>query len=758
MNSEEYLDEASGRAVAVLFSNGENGYTVLRLEGDEGLFTAVGCIPCPAPGEYYDLRGRWTTHPEHGRQFQTLSFQRSLPETIPQIEAFLASGLFSGVGRSTARRICERFGEQALEVLRDNPGAMAEVRGITPERAMEMGETFAWQYELRSLMDFTCTMGLAPETALRLHTRYGSAALGVLTDNPYILIDDYFGVPFGSIDEFALKMGVHPNAGIRYEAALRATLLHNQNDGHVFLPRGKLCGAAAQLLKLPDAAPMQDALESLIEQEEVVCETILREEACYTQSMYCAECGTAERLTEIARTRTRCREEDAEPLIAAAEREMGIEYAPLQRQAILKAASEGLMILTGGPGTGKTTAIRGILSVYEQMGLEVELAAPTGRAAKRMTALTGREARTLHRLLEAGYTPDHTRSVFQRNEANPIDADAVIVDELSMVDLALMYALLCALKRGTRLILVGDADQLPSVGAGHVLRDLLASGVLPAVRLDEIFRQARESRIILTAHMVNEGLVPSVEPQEAGSDYFFMKRSRPEDAAALVTELVRTRLPGYRGLSSQDIQVICPTKQRGCGTTALNERLQDALNPWKPGMQEIRTPLCGLRTGDRVMQTVNDYDLPWQSDSGEAGLGVFNGDIGTVEEVDAKAGFLTVRYDDRLATYAAEQAGELDLAYAITVHKAQGSEFPCVVFVAFDGASKLLTRNLLYTALTRARSLLVIVGRPEILEQMTRNNHTRKRYTALRIRLRREAGREENGGDGDGSGENSEKI
>ena len=737
MQTDEHLDFISGRAAAVLFSNEENGYTVLRLEGDEGLFTAVGCIPCPAPGEFYELQGRWGAHPEYGRQFKVESFQRTLPDSIPQIEAFLASGLFAGVGRATARRIVERFGEESLEVLRDNPAALSEVRGITAEHALALGDTFTRQYELRSLMDFTTQMGLPAQTALRLHTRYGSAALGLLTDNPYILIDDYFGVRFSDADRFALQMGIHPAASIRYEAALRATLLHNQNNGHVFLPRGKLCDAAAKLLGLDGADAMEDALENLLAQGEVVCESILREEACYTETMYNAECGVAERLLRIAALRSPYRRDDAEPLIAAAERSLGISYSPMQREAVLTAAESGLMILTGGPGTGKTTAIRGILSVFEQMGLSVVLTAPTGRAAKRMSALTGAEARTLHRLLEAGFTPDRTRAVFSRNEDNPLEADAVIVDELSMVDLPLMYALLQALQPGTRLVLVGDADQLPSVGPGNLLRDLLASGVLPAVRLDEIFRQAKESRIIVTAHQVNDGLPPPTDPQDAASDYFFMKRNRPEDAVALVTELCRTRLPGYRGLTPADIQVITPTKLRGCGTAALNQRLQEALNPARGGIGEIRTQSGALRVGDRVMQNVNDYDLPWERDSGEVGLGVFNGDIGVVEQADAHDGLLIVRFDDRVATYTAEQLHELELAYAITVHKAQGSEFPCVILVLFDGPEKLLTRNLLYTGLTRARSLLVIVGRPEILSQMAGRDRTQKRYTALRVRLRR---------------------
>ena len=741
MNAEEVRDSMSGRAVAVIFSNAENGYAVLRLEGEEGLFTAVGCIPYPAAGEFYILYGEWGSHAEYGRQFIVSSFERRLPESPAHIEAFLASGLFSGVGRSTAKRIVERFGDEVFDVLRDNPEALAEIRGITEEHAREIGSTFAYQYELRSLMEFTSQMGLSAETALRLHTRYGSAALGLLTDNPYILIDDFFGIRFADVDRFALQMGVAPNSSLRYQAALRATLLFNQDNGHMFLPRGKLIAAAATLLGLPDPLVMDDALEALIASGEIVCENILHVEACYMEAMHKAESGVARILLCAAASHMKYREGDAEPMIAAAERRLGIEYAPQQRQAILSAAQNGVLVLTGGPGTGKTTTIRGILSVFEQMGLSVALAAPTGRAAKRMTALSGAPAKTIHRLLEAGFTPDHTRAVFARNEDNPIDADAVIVDELSMVDLPLMYALLSAVRPGTKLVLVGDADQLPSVGPGNLLRDILASAALPMVQLHEIFRQAQQSRIVSSAHCINVGIAPVVSPEEPDSDFFFMKRSRPEDVVRLVTELCRTRLPGYRGLSPADIQVIAPTKQRLCGTVSLNQYLQAALNPKKNGDREMRNAVCALRVGDRVMQTVNDYELPWQRDDGsEAGLGVFNGDIGVVETIDERAGLLTVRYDDRLASYSSEQLGELELAYAVTVHKAQGSEFPCVIFVAFDGPERLLTRNLLYTGFTRAKNLLVIVGRPETVSQMTANERTQKRYTALRMRLRQGGG------------------
>jgi len=734
---EKDFDFVTGTAAAVIFTNEENGYTVLRLEGDDGLFTAVGCIPYAAPGEFYELTGTWGSHASYGKQFNVTSFSRFLPTAPVHIAEFLASGLFRGIGNATARRIVEQFGSETLDVLRDDPEALCRVRGITPEHAQEMNAVFQELYELRSLMDFTSQLGLPSIVSLRLHARYGDQALALLTDNPYLLIDEYFGIPFKEVDGFALNMGVAVNSSLRYEAALRATLIYNHSNGHLFLPRRKLLSAAAILLRENDPLVFNDALEHLIEQREIVCEEIMREEACYTSAMYDVECGVAQKLLALSRPRGEYRFGDAEPMITAAEHRLGIEYAPLQREAILSAAENGLMILTGGPGTGKTTTIRGILSVFEQMGLSVVLTAPTGRAAKRMSTLADAPAKTIHRLLEASFSSDRRSSDFARCASNPIEADAVVVDEVSMVDLPLMYALLSALPPTTRLILVGDADQLPSVGPGDLLRDLIASGTLPTVQLTEIFRQAQKSAIVTNAHAVNCGLMPKLNPSGDDSDFFFMRRSYPQDICNLVVDLCSKRLPGFKGLTTADIQVITPTRVRSCGAIELNQALQAVLNPQRGG-EEVRTALYALRVGDRVMQTVNDYELCWEREDGsEAGQGVFNGDIGRIERIDTQAGTLLVRFDDRIAAYATEQAQNLELAYAVTVHKAQGSEFPCVIFALADGSDRLLTRNLLYTGLTRARSLMVMVGSPDTISYMVENQHTQKRYTALRARLRR---------------------
>lgn len=737
MLPQDALENISGTVAAVIFTNEENGYTVLRMEGEDGPFTAVGCIPYAAPGENYDMVGSWGVHSTHGKQFNVTSFERWLPEQPSQIAAFLASGMFRGIGLATARRIVEHFGTEVFDTLRDNPEAFCQVRGITQEHALEMGRTFSKYYDLRTLMEFTSQLGLPSEVALRLHTRYGEDALSLIMDNPYLLIDGYFGIRFSEVDRFALRMGVPLNSSMRFEAALRATLLKNLENGHVFLPREKLQNAVGQLLNISDSEFFTEPLNQMIERHEVYSEEIFQFEACYLAEMYEGEVEVAEKLLMLSHPCGTYRAGDAEPLISSTEKRLNIQYAPLQREAILCAAENGLMILTGGPGTGKTTTIRGILSLYDQMGLSVVLAAPTGRAAKRMTALTGEPAKTIHRLLEASYTADRNGSVFARNEENPIEADVVVVDEVSMIDLPLMRALLNALSPSTRLILVGDADQLASVGPGNVLGDMAASGVLPTIQLTEIFRQSQQSAIITNAHAVNRGVMPQLKSLGDNSDFYFMRRTSPDELIRLIVDLCSRRLPGYRGLTVDDIQVIAPTKVHECGTVALNQALQSVLNPSRGG-PEIRTANYSLRVGDRVMQTVNDYDLCWERDDGsEAGQGVFNGDIGKILTIDPQSGTMTVHYDDRVAVYQTEQVENLDLAYAITVHKAQGSEFPCVIFAALDNSERLLTRNLLYTALTRARSLLVVVGAPEVLSYMVENIRSQRRYTSLKLRLRR---------------------
>ncbi|MCI7734638.1 MAG: ATP-dependent RecD-like DNA helicase, partial [Dysosmobacter sp.] len=708
----EELMTCEGTVHSIIFQNAENGYTVLRLLTEEGeVVTVVGCIPCVAPGEHLAVSGVWEQHPQHGEQLRAVELERTLPEDEEEIFSYLSSGICKGVGPATARRIVDRFGAETLTVLEREPERLSLIKGITAKKAQEIAASFRQHMGLRRLMAFLAQYQLPPVLAMQLRQQYGDAALEMVENNPYLLSSDSCGVEFSVTDEIAMSMGIAADSMERLQAAVTFELSHNENNGHVFLPRNKLVAATCQLLD-SESSLVEQALDDLIDRRAVVQEQVVNVEACYLRRMWEAEVSACVRLNSLLAVDAD-ESRQAERTVAEIEREQGITYAAQQRQAVALAAQEGVLILTGGPGTGKTTTIRGILSVFEQMGLSVALAAPTGRAAKRMTALSGAPAKTIHRLLEAGFTPDHTRAVFARNEDNPIDADAVIVDELSMVDLPLMYALLSAVRPGTKLVLVGDADQLPSVGPGNLLRDILASAALPMVQLHEIFRQAQQSRIVSSAHCINVGIAPVVSPEEPDSDFFFMKRSRPEDVVRLVTELCRTRLPGYRGLSPADIQVIAPTKQRLCGTVSLNQYLQAALNPKKNGDREMRNAVCALRVGDRVMQIVNDYELPWQRDDGsEAGLGVFNGDIGVVETVDERAGLLTVRYDDRLASYSSEQLGELELAYAVTVHKAQGSEFPCVIFVAFDGPERLLTRNLLYTGFTRAKNLLVIVGRP----------------------------------------------
>lgn len=730
-----------GRVMSVLFSNPDNGYSVLKIasEGESGeaeTVTAVGCFPQIAPGEDVVLTGTWSNHPDYGRQLNVTWAERYLPEDESGMQLFIGSGLLSGIGSRTAARIVETFGAETYDVLSAQPERLSAVKNITPERAKEICAQFSSLMDLRRLMEFAGNMGLATAVALRLHMVLGSAAIDKLTSNPYILASGDFGVKFQDADRLAMQMGISADSDLRMDAAVLHELHFNGRSGHLFVPYAKLVAAAAQLLQLASPAPAEDALERLIATGQIVCEHICGVDACYLAENYEAECDVALRLAQSAAMESVLREADLLPLLDKAERSLGITYADRQREAILCAAKHGVMVLTGGPGTGKTTAIRGILLLFRQMGLSVCAAAPTGRAAKRISQLCDVEAKTIHRLLEAGASSDQQLTGFARNEDNPLDTDAIVIDELSMVDIPLMQALLKALRPDVRIVLVGDADQLPSVGPGNVLRDLIASGVIPAVHLDEIFRQAKESAIITGAHAINDGQMPAISGKK---DFFLMKRGSVPQIRDTIVELCSKRLPGYQGLSAADIQVITPTKMREAGSVQLNQALQAALNPGKPGSAELKLAGCVLRAGDRVMQTRNNYDLAWDNlTHTESGLGVFNGDIGVIEEIDRETELVTVRFDDRYCAYTYEQAGELELAYAITVHKAQGSEFPCVVFALSDSAPRLLTRNLLYTGVTRARSLLVAVGLPETMGNMVRNNLPTRRYTALRARLKRE--------------------
>ena len=727
----EELTTREGTVQSVIFQNEENGYTVLRLVTEEGeLITVVGCIPCAAPGEHLGVSGTWETHPQHGTQLRAEEVERRLPEDAEELISYLGSGICKGLGPATARRLVERFGAETAEVISSQPEKLSLIKGITARRAMEISESFRRHMGLRRLMAFLAQYGLPPVLAIRLRQIYGDGALDAIRRDPYLLSADAGGLPFSAADEIAMSMGFSARSPERLRSALLFELSHNEGNGHVFLPRGKLLAATAQLLGDEDG--VEEALDTLIDEGKVSSETVANVEACYLLRLHEAEDYACRKLRNLL-SATADVSSRAGRTVDEIEQSQGITYAPLQRKAVELAAEHGVLILTGGPGTGKTTTVRGIVSLFERMGLAIVLAAPTGRAAQRLGELTGREAQTIHRLLGMSWNEATHEVTFTKGEKEPLEADAVIVDEMSMVDLPLFAALLRSLRPGTRLVMVGDADQLPSVGAGNVFSDLIRSGKVETVFLREVFRQAERSAIIRNAHAVNAGEPPRLQNDQG--DFYFLCRRDAQRAVSTVVELCQSRLPEKMGIPVGDIQVLTPTRKGPAGTENLNRLLQDALNPAKPGQPEIRWGERIFRPGDRVMQTRNDYDILWEKEDGTVGSGVFNGDVGRIQAIDPAGEWLAILYEDRKALYSLEMLSEIDLAYAQTVHKAQGSEYPCVVLCAMPSAPGLMVRGVLYTALTRARELLILVGDDAAVREMAANDRRARRYSGLRWRL-----------------------
>ena len=727
------VTELYGTVCDVIYTNEENGYTVLRLDTGSGeTVTATGCLPFAAPGEQLILYGAWTSHPSHGRQFKADMAQRKMPVGVEAIYEYLSSRVIKGVGPATASVIVSAFGEKSLEVMEHHPEKLATLHGISLRKAQEMSRALKRQTGLRRLMEYLSAHELNIQYAMRLYRFYGDEAKEVLNENPYILCMPHIGGDFAEADALALALGLEGDSAQRIAAALIFELRHNSGNGHVFIPKEKLLLATAQLIDV-ELEAVEEGFGVLEESGEIICEAVAGCEGCYLAEFYEAETYTARRIGRMADVRLTDRV-DTEQLIAEVEAASGIRYAPLQRKTLDMAAKHRIMVITGGPGTGKTTTVRAIIAMYEKMGLKVQLAAPTGRAAKRMTELTGKEASTIHRLLEVGYAADSFELVFKKDEEEPLHCDAVILDECSMVDITLIKALLAAMPEDCRLVMVGDADQLPSVGAGNVFLDILRSHVVPTVRLTEIFRQTQESRIVRNAHMINAGEHPDIA--ENKGDFFFMRRLHNEAAAELITQLCSQRLPQNMGIAPEEIQVLTPTRKGICGTYQLNARLQSVLNPPGEEKKEKKFGDFVFRTGDRVMQIRNDYDILWKSADGlQSGTGMFNGDIGYILSIDPAQEQLVVDYDGRLAAYSFEQLHELEHAWAMTVHKSQGSEYRAVVLCLNGGPQPLLHRGVLYTAITRARELLIIVGDDNVVYQMTDNYRQTRRYSGLRWRL-----------------------
>ena len=729
----EDLEMIQGAISAVVYQNYDNGYAVLRLSVGGGQnVTVVGTIPMPAVGERLLVTGKWSTHASYGRQFEAEFLERLMPQSAMEILNYLSSRVIKGIGPKMATRIVERFGSETLAIMEREPERLSEVAGISREKARAIGEEFRLQVGIRQLMEFFALHHLPADLAVRTYKLYGESTLELIYDDPYLLMEEGLEAPFGAVDRFAIELGMAGDDPRRIEAGILFELNYNLTCGHSFLPEEKLVPATAQLLNVPGEAVSQ-GIQRLLEGERLVRQTLAGIVVIYLPALFEAEQYCTQRLLEFA-AQSFPEPRGLDKKIRDAQQESGVDYSEEQQQAVREAAASGLLLVTGGPGTGKTTILRGILSLLGQMQLRCLLAAPTGRAAKRLTEVTGEDASTIHRLLEAGIDPNTGNMVFARDEDNPLKADAVIVDEMSMVDVQLLCALLRAIPQGKRLILVGDPDQLPPVGPGFPFRDMLRSEVLPTVRLTEIFRQAQKSLIVMNAHRVNRGEMPDLKT--VNSDFFFMRRTSEEAVAQLIRDLCTTRLPKNMGIPPEQIQVLCPTRKGGVGTVNLNRLLQAALNPPTPEKKERSFGDFLFREGDRVMQIKNNYDIVWKScDGTTAGTGIFNGDVGVIREIDPGAETMTLVFDDREAVYDFTQLNELEPAYAMTVHKSQGSEYRAVILTAWNGSPYLLNRSILYTAITRARELLIVVGREETVAAMVNNAAKNRRYTGLKLRL-----------------------
>ena len=730
--AEQEMEILQGIIGAVVFQNYENGYAVLRLSCENGqTVTVVGTIPLPSVGERLMVTGKWSNHASYGRQFEAEFLERLMPQTAADILQYLSSRVIKGIGPKTAARIVQKFGDQTLIIMEREPERLAEISGISSLKAMAIGEAFRLQVGMRQLMEFFALHHLPAELAVKTYKLYGDQAIDLLYDDPYLLMDEELEAPFGAVDRFAIELGIAADDRRRVEAGIIFELQYNLTAGHVFLPEEKLANATAQLLSV-DTQTAMTCIEGLLEVQKLVRDQLAGIRIIYLSRLYEAELYCCHRLIEFAGARHSAPTALEKKLKKAADAG-NVAFSATQEDAIRQAAQTGLLIITGGPGTGKTTIVQGVLSLFDQMGLRSVLCAPTGRAAKRLTEVTGRDASTIHRLLGAGIDPHTGKLFFQKDEQDPLKADAVIVDEMSMVDIELLHDLFRAIRPGTKVILVGDPDQLPPVGPGFPFSDMLRSGVLPAVRLTEIFRQAQESLIVMNAHRVNQGIIP--ELRNVKSDFFFLPVRSEEEAAQTISGLCAARLPKNMGIPADQIQVLSPTKKGGAGTMELNRILQLSLNPAAPNRAEKKFGDYTFREGDRVMQIRNNYDILWKKNDGTVGAGIFNGDVGIIQTIDGDSELVTVQFDDKTAAYDFTELNELEPAYAMTVHKSQGSEYRAVILSAWNGSPFLLNRSVLYTAITRARSILIIVGREETVSAMTQNAKVNRRYAGLKLRL-----------------------
>lgn len=730
----------------IVFHNSENGYTVFTLEtiynensDNDDDIACVGTIPGINEGENIKVTGSFVVHPAYGRQLSVLVYEKTIPTTEKGIERYLASGVIKGIGPKIANKIVSKFGADTLDIIENEPEKLTAIRGISRDKAISIGEMFHEQAELRRAMLFLQDYGISPVYSLKIYKRFKENTLTVIQKNPYVLADEIFGIGFKMSDSIAEKAGIAKESPFRIESGVKFVLNKEAANGNVYLPINILVEKASELLLVAKENIENTILQLNITKQLWVENDEEKGKIVFLNSFFYSENYVAKKLVELSLAKV-SQNEDYEKEIDNFEMINNIHLADNQRTAVSEAMKNGVLVITGGPGTGKTTTINTIIKLLKGEGYEISLAAPTGRAAKRMTETTGIEAQTIHRLLGVNFiSDDRKKQSFDKDEDNPIETDVVIVDESSMVDIILMHNLLKAIPYGTRLILVGDVDQLPSVGPGNVLKDIINSECIKVVRLNEVFRQAEKSAIVMNAHRINKGEYPVINEKE--KDFFFMKRFDSENISNTILELVTTRLPRYLKCDGKDIQILAPMRKSSLGTICLNTSLQEKLNPKDTYKSEKEFRKIVFREGDKVMQIKNNYDMTWKIFDGkrrliDEGVGIFNGDEGVIERIDNDNEYMEVVFDDsKVVKYDFTQLDELELSYAITIHKSQGSEYRAVVIPIFQGPEMLLNRNLIYTAVTRAKELAVLVGNPQILYKMIDNNRQVERYTGLKKRI-----------------------
>ena len=732
--------EKRGRLAEIIFRNEENYYTVAVIENDEEMeqYIAVGNIPTAKCGMTFLFRGEWKTHPSYGEQFAFFDCTEEVPKNEAGIKEFLASGVIRGIGPKMAEAIVRKFGEETLDIIEREPNRLTEVDGIGEAKAHVIIEGYRAHREFAEISVFFAGYGISASYAMRMYKIYGADTVRAVMENPYRLITEIRGIGFRQADEIAEKLGIEKDSEYRLTSGIRYLLGRYASGGNTYVPLGRFCEEAAQMLDVP-AADIRDMAEQLTIDGFVRIEESGGGSSIYLTSYFEAENNVARRLFAFHQAQVKPVKSDVDGLIRASENSTGIRLSENQYEAVRSCAGNGVCVITGGPGTGKTTIINTIIDVFETCGFTVAIAAPTGRAAKRISETSGRSAVTIHRLLEYYYSEDSDSMNFGKNEENPLEEDVIIIDEMSMVDISLIHSLLKAVNVGTRLILVGDVNQLPSVGPGNVLRDMIASEAFPVVKLTKIFRQAAQSDIIVNAHKINDGEV--VPLNKKSRDFLFIRRDYPADIVKDMMVLVQDKLPNYVHAEMSDIQIMTPMRKGALGVEALNKQLQEKFNPPAPNKQEKESGGTIFRVGDKVMQIKNNYQIEWEVRNRygipvDKGEGVFNGDTGIIRSINSFAETMEVEFDERrMVEYSFKQLEELELAYAITIHKSQGSEYPAVVIPVHSGPRMLMTRNLIYTAVTRAKSCVCLVGIPEVFQAMVDNEVEQKRYSGLKDRI-----------------------